>query len=465
MSINKTVKSFKDSFGEKVKTDSAFTSFYASYDRKVGMPSAVIFPKSVDDLCQVLQLANDSCMPIVVRGSGCENVPNNSVVVDLKGMGRLLKTDGAHGGLWAETGIFLPQINTYLHKYAFQLKSFHWDFSRTLGGVIATDGVDGNSFKYGTAQRQICGIEVVTPTGELIQCSEDKNDELFYLNLNGYGQFGVITKALVKIVPAVKSFFSFVSYEGVGDLAITDMLELADIGLPDYMIMFVTGDHYTMVLGFDEREKLRYFQNEIQAKKKLYKTKKSWSFFKSKKSYETQEIAEIRSNLLAQLEQARDTGDAQSRERFLFGIYKSMKQTGAVRVSSVAVPLPKIFEMAHRIQEISHKKFPNCYFSILLTKTAPGGYTRGGYSLSDNRKDDLIAVLNVFFIERGEDDKIHVWQNKLFSIAEKLGGRRFGDSAQINCLVNSANYEVLKAKKVSVDPNNILNSHVPFSEA
>lgn len=39
-------------------------------------------------------------------------------------------------------------------------------------------------------------------TGEVVNCSEDQNNELFYSVLGGLGQFGIITKARIKLEPA-----------------------------------------------------------------------------------------------------------------------------------------------------------------------------------------------------------------------------------------------------------------------
>jgi cytokinin dehydrogenase len=39
-------------------------------------------------------------------------------------------------------------------------------------------------------------------TGEVVNCSEEQNGELFYSVLGGLGQFGIITKARILLEPA-----------------------------------------------------------------------------------------------------------------------------------------------------------------------------------------------------------------------------------------------------------------------
>jgi cytokinin dehydrogenase len=45
-------------------------------------------------------------------------------------------------------------------------------------------------------------MEVVISTGQIITCSASKQPELFFVVLNDLGQFDIITKAHILLVPA-----------------------------------------------------------------------------------------------------------------------------------------------------------------------------------------------------------------------------------------------------------------------
>jgi len=47
-------------------------------------------------------------------------------------------------------------------------------------------------------------LDVVTGTGEMVTCSRDMNSDLFFAALGGLGQFGVITRARIRLEPAPK---------------------------------------------------------------------------------------------------------------------------------------------------------------------------------------------------------------------------------------------------------------------
>jgi cytokinin dehydrogenase len=45
-------------------------------------------------------------------------------------------------------------------------------------------------------------MEVVTGMGQIITCFASKQPELFFMVFNDLGQFGIITKARILLVPA-----------------------------------------------------------------------------------------------------------------------------------------------------------------------------------------------------------------------------------------------------------------------
>jgi cytokinin dehydrogenase len=72
----------------------------------------------------------------------------------------------------------------------------------TVGGTLSTAGVGGQTFRHGPQISSILQLEVVTGKGEIVTCSASKQPELFFAVLGGLGQFGIITKARILLVPA-----------------------------------------------------------------------------------------------------------------------------------------------------------------------------------------------------------------------------------------------------------------------
>jgi FAD/FMN-containing dehydrogenase len=75
----------------------------------------------------------------------------------------------------------------------------------SIGGVLSVGGIGDTTFRTGTAGAAVRALQVVTGTGEILDCSADRHGDLFSACLGGFGQFGVISAvemALVEAPPA-----------------------------------------------------------------------------------------------------------------------------------------------------------------------------------------------------------------------------------------------------------------------
>jgi len=72
----------------------------------------------------------------------------------------------------------------------------------TMGGALCNAGVGGQTFRHGPQISSVLQLEVVTGKGEIVTCSTSKQPVLFCAVLGGLGQFGIITKARILLVPA-----------------------------------------------------------------------------------------------------------------------------------------------------------------------------------------------------------------------------------------------------------------------
>jgi len=70
----------------------------------------------------------------------------------------------------------------------------------TIGGVLSVGGVSPTNTEGGVVDN-VRELEVVTGQGELVRCSMDCNRDLFEAVLAGLGQCGIMTRAIVDLVP------------------------------------------------------------------------------------------------------------------------------------------------------------------------------------------------------------------------------------------------------------------------
>ena len=72
----------------------------------------------------------------------------------------------------------------------------------SVGGTLCVGGIGGASPHFGLLVDNTFELEVVTGDGGLVTCSADRAPDLFEAVLGGLGQFAVIVRATVRLVPA-----------------------------------------------------------------------------------------------------------------------------------------------------------------------------------------------------------------------------------------------------------------------
>ncbi|KAH7570615.1 hypothetical protein JRO89_XS05G0145100 [Xanthoceras sorbifolium] len=176
------------------------------------LPSAVLHPKSVSDIATTIkhiwEMGPHSELTVAARGHGHslqgQAQSHRGVVINMESLqdpkmqvyaGNFPYVDVSGGELW---------INI-LHeslKYGLAPKSWTDYLHLTVGGTLSNAGISGQAFRHGPQISNVHQLEVITGKGEIINCSEKQNSELFHSVLGGLGQFGVITRARISLEPA-----------------------------------------------------------------------------------------------------------------------------------------------------------------------------------------------------------------------------------------------------------------------
>jgi glycolate oxidase len=184
-------------------------SFDAGKDQAI--PQAVVFPSCPEDVCAVMGYAHDKGIFVVPRGAGSGltggAVPvKGGIVMVLERMNRILELDTNNLCAVVETGVITADLQTAAAKAGlfYPPDPASQAFS-TIGGNIAENAGGMRAAKYGVTKQYVLGLEVVLPNGDLVtlgsKCIKDvvgySMTELF---VGSEGTFGIITKAIVKLV-------------------------------------------------------------------------------------------------------------------------------------------------------------------------------------------------------------------------------------------------------------------------
>jgi FAD/FMN-containing dehydrogenase len=181
-------------------------------------------------------------------------------------MGRVLSVDKKSMTVRVEAGIFWHTLAEELRKDGLDYLSAPLNMTSTVGGVTAVGGVDINSPRLGTSADQVVAIKAVTPTGEIVECSEDENRDLFERILYGYGQFAVMAEATLKIRPFTPMKMRYLYYSSL-EKAIEDLRVIVENDASDYSgILTIMDKAINLLVGFDTDEREREFETKYAPK-------------------------------------------------------------------------------------------------------------------------------------------------------------------------------------------------------
>ena len=175
-------------------------------------PDIVVFPTTTEQISQIMKLANKEKIPVTPRGGGT-NVSGGSVpimggiVLCTTKMNKILKIDKENLTATVEPGVVLQDLTLQLAKEGLFFPPDPQSFlGATMGGIIAENAGGPACVKYGVTKQYILGIEVVLPTGEIVNLGGRtlKNVvgyDLLHIFISSEGTLGVVTGAELKLRP------------------------------------------------------------------------------------------------------------------------------------------------------------------------------------------------------------------------------------------------------------------------
>jgi glycolate oxidase len=205
---------------ENVRLDEDYLKKY-SHDEtseiEPSKPEVVVFPRNTEQVSKIMKLANENMIPVTPRGAGTGlsggAVPiYGGIVLSLELMNRILEFDPVNMTVTVEPGVITDEIQKLAEEhglyYAGDPASSE---SSSIGGNIAENAGGTRVIKYGPTGYHVLGLEVVTPTGEVVKYGGKmvKNVmgyDMVHLIIGSEGTLGMVTKAILRLIPKPKYF-------------------------------------------------------------------------------------------------------------------------------------------------------------------------------------------------------------------------------------------------------------------
>jgi FAD/FMN-containing dehydrogenase len=174
----------------------------------------ILQPRSLEDVQGMIRGARKDRKVISVSGGrhamGGQQFGTDTLLIDTRKLNRVLNLDRKRGILEVEAGIEWPElIDGYLNMQREEGET--WGIAQkqtgadrlTMAGTIAANA-HGRGLKMKPIISDIESFVLVDATGTTHTCSRTENPELFRLVHGGYGLFGIVTSAQLRLAPRTK---------------------------------------------------------------------------------------------------------------------------------------------------------------------------------------------------------------------------------------------------------------------
>ena len=173
-------------------------------------PTAVVFPRSIDEVARLVALAAEHEIPLVPSGgrtglSGGAVAAGGELVVSFDRMRRIIDFNALDRTLTVEPGVVTQTIQEYaIQQGLYYPVSFASEGSSQIGGNIATNAGGIRVLRYGLTRDWVVGLKVIDGRGQLLECNGGlvKNASGYdfrHLFIGSEGTLGLIVEATLRL--------------------------------------------------------------------------------------------------------------------------------------------------------------------------------------------------------------------------------------------------------------------------
>lgn len=421
-------------------------------------PDVVVKTASTDEVSRVCRLANAEKIPVTPRGGatglcgGC--VPSSGgIVLSLERMNRIIEVDKHNQMIVAEAGVMLMDFYPCIEEAGLFFPPHPGDETAQIGGVIATNAGGSRAVKYGVVRNYVRGLEVVLPVGKVVNLGgklmkSSTGYNLLNLMIGSEGTLGIITKAIIQLMPSPQLSRSLIipydsleqAIDTVPELMAKKIMPLAVEFIPKEVIQITEkflrkrwpctlgSTHLLIICDASTEEEMDRLSEQVAA---VCVGNNALDVFVADSPSKQQQVLEIRSK-----------------------IYEAIKAQ-TLEILDIAVPRAEIARHVKRVQEVSRE------YGIWLPTF---GHAADGnvhtHIMKARYEDGKIIPLP----EEDWKDKLELVRRELYRDCRERGGVISGEHGigivkkpYLSYVLDEETIHLMRGIKRTFDPNNILN--------
>ncbi|MCS7232544.1 MAG: FAD-binding oxidoreductase [Synergistetes bacterium] len=195
----------KDALEAYSHDESAF-KYYAR------MPDVVVKPEKVEQISEIMKLANEEKIPVTPRGAGsglsggC--IPLfGGIVLSLERMNRVIEVDKKNLVAVVEPGVVTNDLCRRVMEEGLYYAGYPMSVETSfIGGNVATNAGGSKVIKYGSTGHHVLGIEAVFPNGEVVifggkRRKDSSGYNFVKLLVGSEGTLAVFSKIYLNLIP------------------------------------------------------------------------------------------------------------------------------------------------------------------------------------------------------------------------------------------------------------------------
>jgi glycolate oxidase len=180
------------------------------------LPEAVVFPKTTEETAALVKLAVAHDFFITPRGSGSglgaeALAKKGGIIICFSMMNRILEVNTANRYAVVEPGVIISDLQKAVERVGLFYPPDPGSAAvATMGGAVAMNSGGMRGVKYGVTRDYLLGLEIVLPTGEVmntgtITAKDVTGYDLTRLICGSEGTLALVTRITVRLLPKPKT--------------------------------------------------------------------------------------------------------------------------------------------------------------------------------------------------------------------------------------------------------------------
>jgi FAD-linked oxidoreductase len=169
-------------------------------------PAAIERPASIAEIAGALERAAARSERVRVTGSGhsfSDIALTDGRLLTLERMTRVLEVDRTSGLVRVEAGITIAELSARLAEHGLALENLGDIDVQSIAGAIST-ATHGTGARLPNIPAQVVALKLVLADGSTLECSAERDPEVFRAARVSLGALGVIAEVTLRCVPAFR---------------------------------------------------------------------------------------------------------------------------------------------------------------------------------------------------------------------------------------------------------------------